>query len=245
MAFAASELVSKHKDVGEKLAIASHGFADHPGPDPATEVVHPGEDGQIVVVRSRVVETVGHVLGNMFQRMYHLIDVSGETDAATATGLRGNARALEDFLQQVLDYFSPVSLVLQYISAADVAQGLARQLSDTLGCTVKVDAKLPAEGQLLADPGRLARAFSLLASRLRDTASTNQGVPIRVVGESHGRFVHLTVVVPAMLVSPESSESEVRWAVAEKLLETHGGSLRPHATSSGEVLWEIALPLQP
>ena len=245
MAFAASKLVSEHKDVGEKLAIASRGFADPVAPNPVDEAVQPGEDGQIVVVRSHVVETVGHVLGNMFQRMYHLIDVSGEADAAAAAGLRGSTRALEDFLQQVLDYFSPVSLVLQYISAADVAQGLARQLSDAIGCTVKVDAKVPAEGQLLVDPGRLARAFSLLASRLCAAAGTDQGVPVRVVGENHGRFMRLTVVVPRTLVAPESSESEVRWAVAEKLLETHGGTLRPHATSSGEVLWEIALPLQP
>jgi len=244
MALAASKLVSQHEDVGEKLAIASRGFADSSAHS-TDEAAQDGQDGQIVVVRSHVVETVGHVLGNMFQRMYHLIDISGESNATTAGELRSNVRTLEDFLQQVLDYFSPVSLVLQYISAAEVAQGLARQLSDTIGCTVKVDAKFPAEGQLLADPGRLARAFSLLTSRLRHAAGDDQGVPVRVVGENHGRVVHLTVVLPRTLLIPESSESEVRWAVAEKLLETHGGTLRPHGTSSGEVLWEIALPLQP
>jgi hypothetical protein len=208
--------------------------------------VHRDAGGQIVVVRPEVVETVGHVLGNMFQRIYHLIDVSAAADPATAAALRGSTHALEDFLQQALDYFSPVSLVLQRISAADVTQGLARQLSDTSGSTVQVDDQLPQGGQLLADPGRLTRAFSLLAKRLRDdTADQRGGGPVGVVAESHGGQLRLTVVLPRTLVTPESSESEVRWAVAEKLLETHGGTLRPHPTSEGEILWEIALPLQP
>jgi hypothetical protein len=203
------------------------------------------EDAQMVVVRPEVVETVGHVLGNVFQRMYHLIEVCGRTDSAAAAGLRSTTHALEDFLQQVIDYFSPVSLVLQHVPAAEVAQGLARQLSDAVDDVVKLDVKLPAESRLLVDPGRLARSFSLLASRLHTRAGSAQDSAIRVVGESCGRSLRLTVSLPTAVVAPQSSESEVRWAVAEKLLETHGGTLRQPAGRSGEVLWEIALPLQP
>ena len=203
------------------------------------------EDAQMVVVRPQVVETVGHVLGNMFQRLYHLIEVSGVADPANATALEGSTRNLEDFLQLVIDYFSPVSLVLQRLTAADVAQGLARQLSDHLGCAVKVEGKLPTDGRLLADPGRLVRSFSLLVSRLQDDAGRERLVTVRVVAEVVGTSVRITVLLPAGLVTAQSSESEVRWAVAEKLLEMHGGTLRPRATPSGEVLWEIALPLQP
>jgi len=199
----------------------------------------------MVVVRPQVVETVGHVLGNVFQRMYHLIEVCGDADTATAAVLHSTTRALEDFLQQVIDYFSPVSLVLQHVPAAEVAQGLARQLSDAVGGAVELDAKLPAESCLLVDPGRLARSFSLLASRLHDRAGSPQGSAVRVVGETCGGSIRLTVMLPTTLVAPQSSESEVRWAVAEKLLETHGGTLRQPAGRSGEVLWEIALPLQP
>jgi hypothetical protein len=32
--------------------------------------------------------------------------------------------------------------------------------------------------------------------------------------------------------------------VAEKFLEVHGGSIQQQSTSTGEVLWEIVLPLQ-
>lgn len=220
--------------------IAVRGLADPIETDDAQS-----EDAQMVVVRPQVVETVGHVLGNVFQRMYHLIEVCGNADAATAAALHSTTRTLEDFLQQVIDYFSPISLVLQHVPAAEVAQGLARQLSDAVGGAVKLDAKLPADRCVLVDPGRLARGFSLLASRLHNGADSARGIGARVVGEAHGCSVRLTVMLPAAVVAPQSSESEVRWAVAEKLLETHGGTLRQHAMRSGEVLWEIVLPLQP
>jgi len=222
------------------LAIAVRGLADPVETDDAQS-----EDAQMVVVRPQVVETVGHVLGNVFQRMYHLIEVCGDADTATAAALHSTTRTLEDFLQQVIDYFSPVSLVLQHVPAVEVAQGLARQLSDAVDGTVKLEAKLPADSCLLVDPGRLARSFSLLASRLRDGAHGVQGIAVRVVGEVCGRSIRLTVMLPTAAVAPQSSESEVRWAVAEKLLETHGGTLRQHTMRSGEVLWEIVLPLQP
>jgi len=203
------------------------------------------EDTHIVVVRSEVVETIGHVLGNLFQRMYHLIDVAAGADPTSAASLEGSTRQLEDFLQLVIDYFSPVSLVFQHVPATDVVQGLARQLSDTVGCSVKIDAKLPSESCSLVDPGRLARTFSLLASRLRTNTADESSMALRVVGDVTGRSIRLTVTLPARLIQPETSEAEIRWAVAEKLLETHGGTLRQETRSSGEVLWEIALPLQP
>jgi hypothetical protein len=243
MAFAARGRIGARKGVGEKLATAIRGFADPIAADPIG--VQSVEDAQIVVVRPGVVDTVGHVLGNMFQRMYHLIEVAGAADATTAAALEGSTRGLEDFLQLVIDYFSPVSLVLQHLSAAEVAQGLARQMSDCVGCSVKVDAKVPADSRLLVDPGRLARSFALLASRLPEGTNSDQDVTVRVVGEATGHFVRFAVMLPARFVSPESSEAEVRWAVAEKLLETHGGTLRQQTMPSGEILWEIALPLQP
>lgn len=245
MAFAASGQVGVQKDVGETLATAIRGLVDPVGREPLEPNAQPVGDAQIVVVRPQVVETVGHVLGNMFQRMYHLIEVAGAADAANAAALESGTRKLEDFLQLVIDYFSPVGLMLQELPATEVAQGLARQVSDSIGCSVRVDAKLPAESRLLGDPARLARSFSLLASRLRGDAGTQHAVTVRVVGETTGRSIRLTVTLPAGVVAADSSESEVRLAVAEKLLETHGGTLRQRALPTGEVLWEIALPLQP
>jgi hypothetical protein len=245
MTFAATRSASEQQDIGRKLATAIRGLAESVAASPVERDTRPVEDGQIVVVRSRVVETVGHVLGNMFQRIYHLIDVASATDAVTAGALDGTTRRLEDFLQLVIDYFSPVSVVLQHVAAAEVAQSLARQISDVAGCAVKIDAKLPAEARVLADPGRLARSFALLASRLQADAARESGLEVRVVGDATATSMRLTVTLPRRLVASGSSESEIRWAVAEKLLETHGGSLQELSMPSGEVLWEIVLLLQP
>ena len=202
-----------------------------------------GDDGQIVVVRSQVVENVGHVLGNMFQRIYHLVDGIRADNAATATDLDHNIRRLEAFLQLLMDYVSPVSLSLQGVSLGDVAQSLAQMVGDAVGRPVTIEGG-PAEGRLLADAGRLARAFGLLRLQLRPEPECTQGIQLKVATQPGAQLLTLVLVIPRGCVLERSSESEVQWAVAEKLVEIHGGALQQSATASGGVVWEIMLPLQ-
>ncbi len=215
---------------------------DHASAEPTGQLT---DDGQIVVVRPQVVENVGHVLGNLFQRIYHLIERARETDALTAEQLEGNTRRLEDFLQLVIDYVSPLSLSLRRVPGAEIAQSLARQLSDTTGGSVNIEVKLPSDGQLLVDPGRIARSFGLLASQFQEGAREGRTIALSAAARPTGRWFVLTVAIPSGCVGARSSESEMQWAVAEKLLEIHGGSVQQKSTGSGEVLWEIVLPLQP
>ncbi len=203
------------------------------------------DDGQIVVVRPQVVENIGHVLGNLFQRIYHLIERARETDALTAEQLERNTRRLEDFLQLVIDYVSPLSLSLRRVPGTEIAQSLARQLGDTTGGSVNIEVKLSTEGQLLVDPGRIARSFGLLASQLPEGAREGRTIAVCAAARPTGRWFVLTVTIPSDCLGARSSESEMQWAVAEKLLEIHGGSVQQKSTGSGEVLWEIVLPLQP
>ncbi len=204
------------------------------------------DEGQIVIIRPRVVEDVGHVLGNLFQRIYHLISQirNPENGAAVVDQLEASTRQLEDFLQLVIDYVSPLYPALQYVAAAEAAQSLARQISDAVGCPVKVDARLSAEGQLLVDPGRLARSFGLLAMQLRAQPSADQNVEVHAVTRPPGRSLTLTVHLPHRWLPARTTAAEIQWAVAKKFLETHGGTLEEKPAASGEVLWEIVLPLQ-
>ncbi len=201
-------------------------------------------DAQIVAIRPQVVDNVGHVLGNLFQRIYHLIEQARRTDPPAADGLVSSTRQLEDFLQLVMDYFSPISLDLQDVEGAEVAQSLARQISGRSGCRVQVEAKLSEGSRLRVDPGRLAQAFGLLALRIRKDSAGEEGIELKAVARASSRAAVLAVVVPRHLVSMRTSESEMDWAVAEKFLELHGGSLRENPAPSGELLWEIVLPLQ-
>src|SRR5689334_24949438 len=93
---------------------------------------------RMVVVRGEVLDTVGHVLGNLFQRLYHLVDRVSETDTLTAEELRGNAARLEAVLQLFLDYVSPIAPSLQTVGLDDVAQSLARRVSEAGGGRVNV-----------------------------------------------------------------------------------------------------------
>jgi hypothetical protein len=205
----------------------------------------PDNDGQMIIVRPQVVDNVGHVLGNFFQQIYHLVAETRGGNGTAGTLLETSVGQLEDFLQLVLDYFSPAVLALQNVPATEVAQSLARQLSDTVGCPVKIEAKVQTDGRLLADPGRLARGFSLLATLLCQAPEEGTGIELRAAARPMGHALTFTVSVPKQFLAPGSSQSEMRWAVAEKLIEAHGGALQRQSVASGEVLWEIVLPLQP
>ena len=204
----------------------------------------PDADGQIVIVRPQVVDTVGHVLGNLFQRIYHLIDQVRKVEATATVQLEDSTRQLEDFLQLALDYFSPLSLSLQYVPGTEVAQSLARQLSDAVGCPVKIDIKLPVDGRLLVDPGLLTRGFGLLAAQLRDASQTDTGLELKAMAREPRRALLFSIAIPPQLFAARTSQLEMRWAVAEKFLEMHGGTIQQTTTGTGELLWEIALPLQ-
>ncbi|MCK6555398.1 hypothetical protein L6Q96_12595 [Candidatus Binatia bacterium] len=201
--------------------------------------------GQIVVIRPDVVDTVGHVLGNLFQRIYHLVDRAELAAPAEVGDLNKNVRRLEDFLQLVMDYISPVPLVLEYVPATEVAQSLARQVSDTVGCAVRVDARVAVDGRSLVDPGRLARAFRLLARQLEASAESGVAIELKVAGRAAGRTLSLKARVPGQLKAQRSSDAEMEWAVAERLIELHGGGVRCQDLPNGDATWEISLPLQP
>jgi hypothetical protein len=84
-----------------------------------------------------------------------------------------------------------------------------------------------------------------LALQLCHRPEDRDTVVMKAVAQPPGRWLVLGILLPAAVVSTRSAESDMRWAVAEKFLEMHGGTLQHKSTPSGEVLWEIVLPLQP
>ncbi len=210
--------------------------------DASPELARPNDEDQIIVVRPAVVEHVGHVFGNFFQRIYHLTDQVRDRDASAAEALSGSIRQLEDFLQLVMDYFSPLPLSLEYVPGIDIAQSLAREISDATGCSVKIDGK-GSGGRLLVDPGRLARAFALLASHLCHVGSAPVPLDLKTALRQSSRSMALSVKLPADVLAKRTAQSEMQWTVAEKVLESHGGALAQHSSPAGEMAWEIVLPL--
>jgi hypothetical protein len=204
----------------------------------------PQDDGQLVVVRPEVVETAGHVLGNLFQRLYHSIDQVRGGDSALAQDLAATSGQLEECLQLLIDYVAPLPPALQKVPARDIVQSLARHFEDALHCTVQLDERLDSRIDLLVDVARLSRAFDLLVGRAEgvapgnvvgavvDAVTASGTLTVRASLQSHGRLAR-------------SSLSDLRWAVVEKLFEIHGGSVREEPGASGDIRWTILLPLQP
>jgi hypothetical protein len=199
----------------------------------------------LISVHPAVVEHAGHTFGNLFQRIYHLIELLRRSDATGADHLGSSIGQLEDFLQLVMDYFSPLSLTLQRVASADVAESLARQIGAMADCAVEIEGK-GLDGELLVDAGQVARAFGLLAKQLAgENPEPNERIQLTASKGRSGRSLVLRVVgVRAPFDSRRLSQAEMQWAVAQKILETHGGTLQQHPQTSGETSWEIALPLQ-
>jgi hypothetical protein len=201
------------------------------------------DEDRIVLVRPAIVDHVEHVFGNLFQRIYHLVEQERERDSGAAARLSDSIRQLEDFLQLVMDYFSPLPLKLEFVPAIEVAQSLAREISDAIACPVKIDGR-QCSGRLLVDPGRLVRAFALLTAQLGPARVGQTSLEIRTAVRPSARSLVLSTSVPSDVLLGRSLATEMQWTVAEKVLESHGGALTRGSAVPGEVSWEIVLPLQ-
>ena len=122
-----------------------------------------------------------------------------------------------------------------------VAQSLAGHLSSRVEAGVRAD--VPSESRLLVDPARLTRAFALLAGQLTQRTD-DDSAQLRCTVRPAGGTLTFTLAVPAGLLAAASSAAEMQWAVAEKLVVMHGGTLHRMTAPSGEMSWEITLPLQ-
>ena len=192
----------------------------------------PDDEGQLVVVRPRVVENADHVFGNLFQRLYHGTRRAGDLDAELGAELEDSAARLEEALQLLLDYVAPFPPSLERVMATEIATSLAQRL----GASV-TSAAAAADLRVAVDPGRMARAFDLMATQLPE----GRGV-CGVAVEPGQEDVVLVVAVDAGVRTAASSIAELRWAVASKLIELHGGALGVAEGADGEGTWRVSLP---
>jgi hypothetical protein len=197
-----------------------------------------------VVVRPQVLETAGHVLGNLFQRIYHSIEQVRASASGLSDDLTVTSQQLEECLQLLLDYVAPLPPALQKVPARDIVRSLARHLEDTLDQPVKITGHLDPETEVMIDVARISRAFDLLAGRA-EGAVPNSIAGAAVEGKAGSGTLSLLVSLQHHRPRTYNSLGELRWAVAEKLFEIHGGSVREEPGDAGDMQWNILLPLQP
>lgn len=202
------------------------------------------EGGRLVVVEPRVVENADHVFGNLFQRLYHGVSRVEDHAPALAGELADSAREVEGALQLLLDYIAPFPPLLERFAAADLARSLAQRVE--AGAGLRVALEVPADAatapQVRVDPSRLGRAFDLMVARLAPAGPHGGGLRAAVGVALEPATAVVWLRLPAQAVAPRTSIGELRWAVAAKLVEIHGGSLEARDSGTGEALWTVVLP---
>ena len=200
--------------------------------------------GQLVVIQSRVVENADHVFGNLFQRLYYGVAKVGDHDPELAAELGDSARQVESALQLLLDYVAPFAPSLERFVVADLARSLAQRIeaASALRVTLALPGESAAALQVMVDPGRLGRAFDLMASGLGSDAAAGAARRATVGIDAAAATAVVWLRMPSAAIAARTSIGELRWAVAAKLVEIHGGSLEEEAGREGEVLWRVSLP---
>jgi hypothetical protein len=181
------------------------------------------------VVRQSVVAAVDHSLGNIFQRLYHLIRTAREGGTHVLPTLEESIHELQSLLELFIDYAAPLAVVPRPIRATDVCASLQQHLRVEIASDVT-------NGAVSVDPARLARVFHLLGQSL---AETGDAAPALATCRTRDAQLEISLV---NLRRTNGAAAELRWAVAEKLIELQGGELRPLAEPE-QAGWVLRLPL--
>jgi hypothetical protein len=194
-------------------------------------------DGELVVVRPSVLATVDHACGNIFQKLYHLLRTTRSGSNHSSAALEDTIRQLQSLIELFLDYVAPTSVQPQPIRVVSLLASFRGHLDDQLAGPVEVDMTGDDCTTVVADPVRLGRAFQLLAQSAG--APGREGTLQLQCRLSSGR-THFEITVSHR--PGGAGDAELRWAVAEKLVDLQGGELRQDLRSDG-VRWTLRLPL--
>jgi hypothetical protein len=195
-------------------------------------------DGNLVVVQQHVLATVDHACGNIFQRLYHLIRTARAGGNHALPALEESVRELQALLELFVDYVAPMAIEIRPLRTADVSASFRHHLDEALGIGRVVVVDVEVTGNVAVDPARLARVFHLLAQSLHEPAGHGGSHAVCAVVAGAGHFeIVIEDVTPV-----KTPAAELRWALAEKLVDLQGGELRRVVTAETE-RWMLRLPV--
>jgi signal transduction histidine kinase len=199
----------------------------------------------------RVLAEIAHELGNFFHKLYYWAEFLQEkrTEHASETTavqmLTHTVSNLEEFLKGTLEYFRPLKLSPARMLLSDVVAGMVVQLRAQLhGWPVRVTDAGDRERQaVLIDPARLPAVFLAIGRRLTERAPAGSGVHIEV--DTRGGEVEAVFRIEGSMGGPafQSAASCLEWALAERIVALHGGTLEERETGGGPQAVVLSLPL--
>lgn len=187
----------------------------------------------LVTVDPDVLRDVDHALGNLFQKIRNASRLSGQALGPEADRLLKTAvRDIERVVELMLEYVSPADVELRPIPLGRIAESLLAQVRGCRSGEVAL-ASCP-EVSVLADSRRLRRCFELLGIIYKRHWAGADQVAISVYHDEAAEQVELRVACSSAADGNESSADSVVWALAGRLIDLHGGTLRPVPTASGK-----------
>jgi len=221
------------------------------------------EQGSLVVVQERVLGEITHELGNFFHKLYYWSDYiksdgngtggalgTGKGDSTAGHMLERTISNLEDFLKVALEYFHPITLNFTKLPVPELLDGFMSHIGAHLnGNEVRVfrdDIDQPAT--ILVDIPRISQAFQIALRKVREDLKSGGRLTVSFAKGNRREFPGLEV---RLAVEPEATASSllrgaeegVEWAVAQKLIELHGGEIVDRVDSNGQKIVQIFLPL--
>jgi hypothetical protein len=209
--------------------------------DGTTPSAEPPRTEQLVAVRPDVLGDAEHALGNLFQRVYHVTRLTREGLGAHADRLTEALENIEQLLELVFDYVSPVEIELRPIGAAKALESLVAQLRHHRGAAALSTGECPAL-RVLVDPRALGRSFQLLARALGRDWERAEEMALEVTHDEEGERIQFSVLASVGEGALTTADANLAFAVAGRLIDLQGGDLQA-AMSEGKFVCSITLPI--
>jgi hypothetical protein len=191
-------------------------------------------DEELVAVRREVLNDAEHAVGNLLQRMHHAARAAKTSLGVQGERLQNALDDLEQLLDLLFDYVSPVEVQVRPLEADRVAESLAAQLR-AQGVDSVTRAATPGL-QVLADSRVLSRSFLLLAQAWGRPREGGEPVAIDIVQEGPGDDrVHFLVQENAAAVMLQAGLPQL-WPVGSSSCRAAGSA------AAAQCAYAVVLP---
>jgi len=204
-------------------------------------------EGEPHASEERLLAEVRHELGNFFHKLYYWVEFMKEgavrgVDSTASEMLERTISDFASFLEVTLDYFSPVRLNLLRLPVRQ----LLESLRGVAGCDPRADADAAFprsqidDATILVDPGHISKAFAITVAGMRGQCADPAKLEVSVCAAQREGFPGFEVAISANHADPPSAllrpaSAGVRWALARKLFEMHGGEMVEEQEERGQV----------
>jgi signal transduction histidine kinase len=241
--------MTAHRDRPQSLVPSEAALPARPEPH--------AEHGSLVVVQERVLADISHELGNFFHKLYYWSDfiktdaeTSKKADSTAGHMLERTIANLEEFLKVALEYFHPITLNFTKVPVGELLDGFMVHLKSHLnGNAVEVRRdEIDPPATILVDPTRISQAFRIALHHVHEDLKLGGALTVTLGTATRRDFDGLEMrldVEPKAPASPlfRGAEVGVEWAVAQKLIELHGGEIVERYETNGRKVVMIFLPL--